>query len=718
MRVSFTSITFLCGLSMASTLFLSHSASAQSSESCTLTVANGSELKEPQVIAAKDGVLNTSFVVRRLEHCVPDTSQPAGSTTGIKMMLRTYGYPIDPSKPIDPDNPNDPNIAWTFPGPTMAVRKASGADQDNGDRVKIGLFNRMDPVSIESQHECNKACAAGDTSCQEPQREAPNCFHGDSTTNLHYHGTHISPQPHQDYVLLELYPKGSTLSEGGTMHSSHGGDPTESTAIGDYYYDIDPLPYNQADGTHWYHAHKHGATAVQMINGMSGALLIHGPFDDWLNRYYEGQLSEKLLVIQQIFHDVNFHNRFADFNRNSFLVNGQANPVITMSPGEVQRWRFVNATMHISSQVNTFFSGTTPPQFKQIAMDGVQFSPENYASQPLLGINSAKQPTLALSPGNRVDILIQAPAIEGDYILQQEISSDINLIREDIRLNLLKARVNNAKANNSSSPALLTVRVRNKENSRTSALSQAFPSPIQWPVLPPYLSRITDSEIVKRQQADYNMTNIRQLDVSFTINNKMYDPSCADFTMTLGTAEEWQVTNASGPQHPFHIHTNPFQLLEKGSIINGVAVPFVQYKDPIWQDTQALPALGSTWDVKAGPIWNNDEAKTICPNVCSNNHGGVWNDQWRTIEAGTESVCGCTYANSTGYVRIRHRFEDFTGAYVQHCHFLGHEDQGMMTNVQTVCPEGSTLQYGKARNGLPECVPGNFTPAIPKCPNS
>ena len=34
---------------------------------------------------------------------------------------------------------------------------------------------------------------------------------------------------------------------------------------------------------------------------------------------------------------------------------------------------------------------------------------------------------------------------------------------------------------------------------------------------------------------------------------------------------------------------------------------------------------------------------------------------------------------------IRHRFDDYTGAYVIHCHFLGHEDRGMMWNVQTVC---------------------------------
>lgn len=38
---------------------------------------------------------------------------------------------------------------------------------------------------------------------------------------------------------------------------------------------------------------------------------------------------------------------------------------------------------------------------------------------------------------------------------------------------------------------------------------------------------------------------------------------------------------------------------------------------------------------------------------------------------------------SASYV-FRRRFLDFTGEYVLHCHFLGHEDRGMMFAVQTV----------------------------------
>ena len=37
-----------------------------------------------------------------------------------------------------------------------------------------------------------------------------------------------------------------------------------------------------------------------------------------------------------------------------------------------------------------------------------------------------------------------------------------------------------------------------------------------------------------------------------------------------------------------------------------------------------------------------------------------------------------------GEVVVRHRFEDFTGHFVFHCHILGHEDGGMMANWRVV----------------------------------
>ena len=97
----------------------------------------------------------------------------------------------------------------------------------------------------------------------------------------------------------------------------------------------------------------------------------------------------------------------------------------------------------------------------------------------------------------------------------------------------------------------------------------------------------------------------------FFIDNVQYCPDCANKTMTLNVPQEWIITNDSTPQHPFHIHTNPHQLVEQGSIINGQLVPFRTYNPPVWGDTIALPAVTQSssqsqvgcWNIPAGPIF-------------------------------------------------------------------------------------------------------------------
>jgi Mannan-binding protein len=45
-----------------------------------------------------------------------------------------------------------------------------------------------------------------------------------------------------------------------------------------------------------------------------------------------------------------------------------------------------------------------------------------------------------------------------------------------------------------------------------------------------------------------------------------------------------------------------------------------------------------TIDVEAGPIWNQSDAQTKCPQVAKA-IGGAWDGQWRTTVPGRMSVC-------------------------------------------------------------------------------
>jgi len=85
----------------------------------------------------------------------------------------------------------------------------------------------------------------------------------------------------------------------------------------------------------------------------------------------------------------------------------------------------------------------------------------------------------------------------------------------------------------------------------------------------------------------------------FTINGHAWNPEYSEWTSTLGTTEEWLITNETEQDHPFHVHVNPFQITK----INGSAVPFEGSRD-----TAIVPRFGSLTvrtrftDFAGGPI--------------------------------------------------------------------------------------------------------------------
>lgn len=72
------------------------------------------------------------------------------------------------------------------------------------------------------------------------------------------------------------------------------------------------------------------------------------------------------------------------------------------------------------------------------------------------------------------------------------------------------------------------------------------------------------------------------------------------------------------------------------------------YATPTGQSVEAsepaqelvLLTIPKSFDAKAGPIWNNDDAQGKCPSTCGAYVSG-WNGQWTTTVPGQMSVCGC-----------------------------------------------------------------------------
>ena len=48
---------------------------------------------------------------------------------------------------------------------------------------------------------------------------------------------------------------------------------------------------------------------------------------------------------------------------------------------------------------------------------------------------------------------------------------------------------------------------------------------------------------------------------SFLINGQSFDHQRTDTEVVLGTVEDWEIIDSDTMDHPFHLHTNPFQVL-------------------------------------------------------------------------------------------------------------------------------------------------------------
>src|ERR1700756_5297962 len=99
-------------------------------------------------------------------------------------------------------------------------------------------------------------------------------------TNLHFHGLTVSPNAPQDDVLGMLAMPGQAL-----------------------HYSVQ-IPRDHPPGLFWYHTHPHGESHRQVLDGMSGAIVIEG-MEHYVPRV--ASLRERVIVVRgrSIEHDPN-----------------------------------------------------------------------------------------------------------------------------------------------------------------------------------------------------------------------------------------------------------------------------------------------------------------------------------------------------------------------------------------------------------------------------
>lgn len=388
-----------------------------------------------------------------------------------------------------------------------------------------------------------------------------NTPHGFNTTNLHTHGLWVSPESPADNVLLSIGP-GESFSHQYFIEQDH------------------------VSGTFWYHPHRHGSVERQVSQGMSGAIIIEGGIDDLPGI---AEAVERVMVIQQIQPDpdpevamlVKSVKDIAGAPNKTTTINGQHAPTINMAPGAFERWRLIAANYHdfLHIEVRERTTGV-PIEIYPIAYDGI----------PVRTVDGTHR--VSLAPGNRTDILVQ-PKKPGAYVIYKiGDGGQFDTEPEDEVIGFVKVPV-----------------VPSQPVAIPEEISVDFSHP-----------DITEP-VTSLRKVVYSI--LRDDDgVHFLIDGKEFDPDTVNHVIKLNAVEEWRIENTSEAMHPFHIHVNPFQIVEisDGSIEPGR-----------WMDTVHLPP-------------------------------------------GTEE--------NPGYVVMRMRVRKFTGTFVQHCHILAHEDRGMMQLIR------------------------------------
>jgi FtsP/CotA-like multicopper oxidase with cupredoxin domain len=472
-----------------------------------------------------------------------------------------------------------------------------------------------------------------------------------------------------------------------------------------------------------------------VANGMTGAFIIEGGYDDMLNGFYkEGWTgpqpwarSQPVLVVNQLGVSPNLFGGGVGGGA-PFVVNGRFQPVITMQPGQVQLWRIANTSSRGSVYMAGFglANATVPsaPQvfaWKQIAQDGVQFTGANYSA--------SQNPNLLIAPGNRADVLIKAPTAPGQYVLlASQVRSRCETLPAAPTIPTVGPPTRPQRpplppyptpiCNVQTPSPFLFVNVTGTAATGNQA---QFILPAQVDAaFPPFLADIKDNEIKLTRTVEFESVPTNgNPGAKHMIDGQQFDGNVGQ-VVVLNTVEEWKIVNRTvngdiqtignkptvvktDPpgvvDHPFHIHINPFQITEvfdpnevlPGTttykyIFEGSTGPGQCFLDPnnpaSWKPS---PCVQSTTTTTTPTTTTTTTVTTTTPAPPSPPPGRVWWDVFPIPTGRAVFLANNTQVKVVpGYFKMRSRFVDFTGQYVIHCHILAHEDRGMMTIVEVV----------------------------------
>jgi suppressor of ftsI len=327
-------------------------------------------------------------------------------------------------------------------------------------------------------------------------------------TNLHVHGLQATPVRGSDDVFLHIQP-------GQTFHH------------------VFRFPRTLSPGTYWYHSYAQPALATEVLDGMSGIIVVDG-----LRRHLPPglrKITEHVIALKDVqgrAGPVRGHDVRGGAPAGS-VVNGQMNPIIRIRPGETQLWRLANI-----SADNYYRLHLRGQRFQVIAQD----------ANPVARIWSAD--SLVIPAGARYDVLV-----EGGRPGHTELET-------------LPYNAGSATG-------------RFPHGTLATAVSAGIP--VQCAALPvtfASMRNLSGAPIAAHRTVVFSPDKSAN---PFFAKGRYFNPERVDIRSRLGTVEEWTVRNTTDVQQPFHMNTGGFQLMSVNDR------PYTAYG---WQDTVNLPERG------------------------------------------------------------------------------------------------------------------------------
>jgi FtsP/CotA-like multicopper oxidase with cupredoxin domain len=287
-------------------------------------------------------------------------------------------------------------------------------------------------------------------------------------------------------------------------------------------------------GTFWYHPHTN--ESEQLEKGLYGAFIVRGADEPISDR-------ERTLVLDDL--KLDRRHQLAPFGGlkqrhdgregDVRLVNGHAEPEFSLSAGQVERWRIINAS---SARYVRLSIGGVP--FRIIGTDGGLIERPVTVSEVLL------------PAADRIDILV-GPFVEGQVL-------DVQALRYD----------------------RMTIGRRGTERFATLRVGPAEPS---LGVIPSRLREIpvlAPPDTAPNRVVKMSVGPSLRRGMDFLVNGERHHH---DRPVRVGEPQVWDIVNKSLMDHPFHLHGFFFQVLS----VNGQPPAFRS-----WEDVVNLPPRSTT----------------------------------------------------------------------------------------------------------------------------